>query len=369
MRALNRAKLLWSYLRRSPVTGGLPVEYIVETTAKCNLYCPMCPRETHPQPKEDMADTIFDRLVQDARSTGEHMMLIGLGEPLLDPKIFDRIEYCDKHGVSTLLSTNGVLLEGKNADKLLASKLEHVTFSFDGSRPESFEFYRKGAKFNRVRDNFIDFARRKHESGAKIQIVVQMVRLEKNWYEVDEFLDFWSKIPGVDQVRVKNDETNLLQPEGGHAPEDWKHPCHYLWRGPVYIKHNGDVYPCCQSYMLDGAPVGRVGEAPLQEIYDSPEMQRMRTLHAAGRGGEIDICAKCFTTIPHPLLVTGSLLLHGKWVRKALPAVERFVNLSKGGWIRKLLTPPSKTQPAAAAKPELVQITLPKPEPKQPVQN
>ncbi|MBS1832874.1 MAG: hypothetical protein JST65_09175, partial [Acidobacteria bacterium] len=99
-----------------------------------------------------------------------------------------------------------------------------------------------------------------------------------------------------------------------------------------------------------------------------PDMQRMRTLHAAGRGGEIDICAKCFTTIPHPLLVTGSLLLHGKWVRKALPAVERFVNLSKGGWIRKLLTPPSKTQPAAA-KPELVQITLPKPEPKQPVQN
>ena len=351
MRATNRARLLWAYLTRKPVTGGLPVEYIVETTAKCNLYCPMCPRETHKQPKEDMADEIFNRLVQDARSTGEHMMLIGLGEPLLDPKIFDRIEYCHKHNVSTLLSTNGVLLEGDNAEKLLQSKVEHITLSFDGSTRESFEYYRKGAKFDRVRDNFVRFAKRKHELGAKIQIVVQMIRLEKNWDEVDDFLKFWTAVPGVDQVRVKNDETNVLQPEGGHAPEDWKYPCHYLWRGPVYIKHNGDVYPCCQSYMLDGAPVGRIGDQPLEAIYDSPAMQHLRTMHTQGRAGEIDMCARCFTTIPHPLLVAGSLLFHGKWVRKLLPVVERFVNLSQRGFAKKLLTPPSKkTEP-------LVQIT------------
>jgi hypothetical protein len=47
MRAWNRARLLWGYLTRQTKLNGLPVEYIVETTAKCNLYCPMCPRETH----------------------------------------------------------------------------------------------------------------------------------------------------------------------------------------------------------------------------------------------------------------------------------------------------------------------------------
>ena len=342
MRASNRARLLWSYLMKKETTGGLPVEYIVETTAKCNLYCPMCPRETHKQPKEDMDDGVFERLVHDARTTGEHMMLIGLGEPLLDPKIFDRIAHCDKHGVSALISTNGVLLEGDAAEKLLHSKLEHITFSFDGSTKESFEFYRKGAKYERVRDNFVRFAKRKRELGLKMQIVVQMVRMEKNWNEVEDFMAFWQSVPGVDQVRVKNDETNVLQPEGGHAPEDWKHPCHYLWRGPVYVKHNGDVYPCCQSYMLDGAPVGRIGEQPLGEIYDGPAMRELRRKHAQGRAGEIEMCTKCFTTIPHPVLVAGSLLFHGKWVRKLLPMVERFVNLSKGGMAKKLLTPPSK---------------------------
>src|SRR5580704_18941351 len=107
MRFINRAKILWSYLTSSDRAPGLPVEYIVETTAKCNLYCPMCPRETHKQPKEDMPDEIFSRLVEESGSSAEHVMLIGLGEPFMDRKIFDRIEYCDRHKISTLLSTNG----------------------------------------------------------------------------------------------------------------------------------------------------------------------------------------------------------------------------------------------------------------------
>ena len=160
MRALNRAQLLWGYLRGKHRVAALPVEYIVETTAKCNIYCPMCPRETHKQPKEDMPDEIFDTLVREAGRSAEHMMLIGLGEPFLDRKIFDRIEYCDRHKVSTLLSTNGTLLDEDMTERLLATPLEHITLSFDGATKESFEFYRKGARFEKVRDNFVRFANR-----------------------------------------------------------------------------------------------------------------------------------------------------------------------------------------------------------------
>jgi radical SAM protein with 4Fe4S-binding SPASM domain len=350
MRWLNRARLLRGYLGKQSKLSGLPVEYIVETTAKCNLYCPMCPRETHIQPKEDMTDHIFERLVRESGRTAEHMMLIGLGEPFLDRKIFERIEYCERHNVSTLLSTNGTLLDDKASERLLATPLEHITLSFDGATKESFEFYRKGARFEKVRENFVRFARMKHERGSKMQIVVQMVRLEKNANEVDDFVRFWSQVPGVDQVRIKEDETNLLQPEAGHAANDWKHPCHYLWRGPMYVKQNGDVYPCCQSYMLDGAPVGNVGDRPLKEIWNSEEMQRMRRLHVTRRAGEIDICSRCLTTIPHPLLVAGSLLLHGRWVRKALPLIERLAYRYK--LPSRLLRRPAKD----AKRAELVQI-------------
>ena len=116
------------------------------------------------------------------------------------------------------------------------------------------------------------------------------------------------------------------------------------------MKHNGDVYPCCQSYMLDGRPIGNIGEEPLSEIWNSEEMQRLRKLHIAGRANEIDMCARCCTTIPHPLLVVGSLLLHGRTVRRWLPRIERLVYFSK--LPRGLLTPPKKTAP----EDELVQI-------------
>ncbi len=350
MRAWNRAKLLWAYLARRSKFNALPVEYIVETTAKCNIYCPMCPRETHKQPKADMPDDVFERLVSQAGDTAEHMMLIGLGEPFLDRKIFDRIEFCHEHTISTLLSTNGTLLDEKNAERLLATPLEQITLSFDGAKKETFEFYRKGAKFEIVRDNFVRFARMKNDRGSKLQVVVQMVRMERNAEEVQEFIEFWSRLPGVDQVRIKEDETNLMRPDAGHAAGDWKHPCHYLWRGAAYVKHNGDVYPCCQSYMMYGAPVGNIGAQALADIWNSDEMQRMRRLHVSGRAGEIDICARCCTTIPHAALVVGSLLLHGRTVRRLLPMVERLTYLSR--FPKSLLKPPR-----AAAQPEFVQIS------------
>ena len=58
-------------------------------------------------------------------------------------------------------------------------------------------------------------------------------------------------------------------------------------------------------------------------------MRRMRRMHLSGHAGEIDICARCCTTIPHPLLVAGSLMLHGRTVRRLLPLVERLVYFSK----------------------------------------
>jgi radical SAM protein with 4Fe4S-binding SPASM domain len=247
----------------------------------------------------------------------------------MDPQIFERIELCHRHSISTLLSTNGTFLDEAVSAKVLDSPLEQITLSFDGAKKETFEFFRKGAKFEKVRDNFVRFARMKHARRSRLQVVVQMVKMAANAAEVDDFLSFWSTVPGVDQVRIKADETNLMRPDAGHIAADWKHPCHYLWRGPMYIKQNGDVYPCCQSYMLDGRPVGTLASQSISEIWNSEEMQRMRQLHAEGRAGEIGVCSRCCTVIPHPLLVAGSLVFHGRTVRRALPLIERLVYLSR----------------------------------------
>jgi hypothetical protein len=104
----------------------------------------------------------------------------------------------------------------------------------------------------------------------------------------------------------------------------------------MYVKHDGRVFPCCQSYHLDGEPIGDLRDESLDEIFNSAKMRGLRRLHAEGRAGEIDMCARCSTAVPHPLLVAGSLALHGKWVRRALPLVEGLVYRAK---LSKLLTP------------------------------
>src|SRR3974390_1612573 len=134
----------------------------------------MSPREPHKQPKADMADAVFERLVREAGTTAEHMMLIGLGEPFMDKQIFERIEFCHRHSISTLLSTNGTFLDEETAARVLDSTLEQITLSFDGAKKETFEFYRKGAKFEKVRDNFVRFARMKGDRRSRLQVVVQM---------------------------------------------------------------------------------------------------------------------------------------------------------------------------------------------------
>ena len=90
------------------------------------------------------------------------------------------------------------------------------------------------------------------------------------------------------------------------------------------------------------------GNVIVEGTYRSPAFDAV--MASAHRRIEIDICSRCCTTIPHPLLVAGSLILHGKTVRKFLPWVERLVYFSK--LPSTLLKPPKKAAPAN----ELVQI-------------
>jgi radical SAM protein with 4Fe4S-binding SPASM domain len=175
--------------------------------------------------------------------------------------------------------------------------------------------------------------------------------MDGNRHEEEAFRRFWQSVPGVDLIRVKDDETNVLA--GPAAARSSGRRCHYLWRGALYVKHNGDVYPCCQSYMLDGEPVGNLARQSLPEIFNGEPMRRMRRLHAQRRAGEIGICARCCTAIPHAVLAAGSLLLHGRVVRALLPWVER--------WSRRLFGGRLLDTPVRPAPQPLVQILPPSP--------
>ena len=145
----------------------------------------------------------------------------------------------------------------------------------------------------------------------------------------------------MDQVRIKEDETNLMRPDAGHAAGDWKHPCHYLWRGPMYVKQNGDVYPCCQSYMLDGAPLGNLARAAagadLELRGDAARCAACTPPAAAAKWTSVRAAAPPFRI---PRWWPAACILHGRTVRRLLPVVERLAYFSK--LPRRLLRPPRR---------------------------
>ncbi len=324
----NRMSILRSYVAKKTVVHGGPKYFLLEATGKCNLFCPMCPRElVHFEPV-DIPLPLFKKVIDEARNFLEFTVPYGGGEPMLNPRIFEMIQFCRERHIRVGFSTNGTMNNPERNRKLLQAGLDYIIFAFDGATKESYEKYRKGAKFEEVRGKILEFLRMKQEMKANTFTIIQMVRLKDNAGEVGDFRKMWN-LPGVDQVRIKEDE---MQFEGVGIPRPQetpvrRNPCHYLWQGPVYIHHDGNVFPCC--YMWRGAPLGNANTQPVAEIWNNEKMQKLRQAHSDGRLDGYHDCVHCHAPRPRLPVILGSFVINGLAVRKLIPAIEKLALLFK----------------------------------------
>jgi len=323
----NRLGLLKSYvLRRARVPGG-PLSLAIESTAKCNLFCPMCPRENIYFPPKDMELSLFQKIIDEGKDFLEFAVPYGVGEPLLNPQIFEMIAYCRSVGVPSGISTNATILTEDASKKMIEAGLDYIIFAFDGATRETFETYRKGADFEKVRKNILTFLRVKREMKSNIFCIVQMVALKENRKEIPALIRMW-RVDGIDEIRIKKDEVHN---EGSAIPGDdttrpqMKHPCYLLWRGPMYIHYDGTVYPCC--YIYPDHPVGNVKKSSLREIWNSEKMIELREAHILGDLRGYKACQNCPAARPRLPVMLGSFLINTHTVRKAIPFFERMAQL------------------------------------------
>ena len=323
----NRLGLLKSYLlRKSRVPGG-PLSLAIESTAKCNLFCPMCPRENIYFPPKDMEISLFKKIIDEGKDFLEFAVPYGVGEPLLNPEIFDMIAYCRKVGVPCGISTNATILTTDASRKLIEAGLDYVIFAFDGATKETFETYRKGADFDKVRDNIHGFLRVKKELKSRIFCIVQMVALKDNRTEIPDLIRMW-RVDGIDEIRIKKDEVHnegsAIPGDSGNRPP-LRYPCYLLWRGPMYIHYDGTVYPCC--YIYPDSPIGNVKRSTLQEIWNSEGMVQLREAHVRRDLRDYKACQNCPAARPRLSVMLGSFLINTHTVRKAIPFFERMAQL------------------------------------------
>ena len=88
-RLRNRISLLKSYVLKQSFVSGGPLSLAIESTTRCNLFCPMCRRATTYFPPRDMDFYLFKKIIDECADYLEFAVPYGAGEPLLNPELLD----------------------------------------------------------------------------------------------------------------------------------------------------------------------------------------------------------------------------------------------------------------------------------------
>ena len=162
----------WEENPKHRVVGAFPIHLDIEATSACNLKCTMCPRTdmikggTFWKIQRFDFDT-YKRLIDEGVQNGLCSVKYNiLGEPTLNPRLIDMIQYAKQAGVlDVMFNTNATRLDEKLSRRLIASGLDQLFFSFDSPERGNFNRIRMGADFDTVLTNIKRFMDLRAEMG------------------------------------------------------------------------------------------------------------------------------------------------------------------------------------------------------------
>ena len=180
----------------------------LEVAAVCDLACPFCYRQYIATPDKIMSLKLARQLIDQASELNVPSMKFNWrGEPLLNPKLPEIIDYAKEKGIiETIINTNATKLDKTYSEKLIKSGLDLLIYSFDGGTKESYEKMRPGRfkknNFNEILENIKNFKLMKEKLGSKFpRTKIQMVLTSDTRNEQDKFFKLFKDI--VDEVSVK----------------------------------------------------------------------------------------------------------------------------------------------------------------------
>lgn len=130
---IRRASFLKAFDLSLELNKVMPPKFIVwDCTRRCNLNCEHCGAKKETYGKE-LSTAQVKQSIKKLRNYGiKHFVVTG-GEPLLRNDLFEIFSYAKKLGLKTGLSTNGILIDDKNAKKI-AAFFDSIQISLDGTR-------------------------------------------------------------------------------------------------------------------------------------------------------------------------------------------------------------------------------------------
>ncbi len=177
----------------------------IEPTARCNLSCTTCIRNTWHEDMGEMEIGVFDSLIDQLKEfkSLETIMFGGFGEPTYHKDILYMIKEAKSLGVRVEMTTNGTLLDEEFIKGLFESKIDTLWVSFDGTDEEVFDEVRKGASFISVIDRMQIFKKLSSTYDHEIEIGIAFVAMKSNVNEMGNLHKLIRRV-GAKKVSISN---------------------------------------------------------------------------------------------------------------------------------------------------------------------
>jgi len=294
-----------------PVVWAVPYTISIESTCLCNLKCPECPTGSGmiKREKKNLDLLIYQKFIDEIKTTTLHLLLYFQGEPFVNRDIFDMIKYASERKIFTVISTNGQFLDTEMNKKIIQSGLNRLIISVDGTDQVTFEKYRVGGDLNRILEGTKDLnALKKISKKRSPEIIFQFLVFRHNETQVSSIKRL-GKISGADRIWIKsaqiiNPDTAgdiiPLNPEYSRYFFDdkgdikiksrLKNQCKRLWRTCV-VTTDGYILPCCFDKEAK-YKMANLKEKELSEIWKNESYMKFRNDVLNNRRG-IEICNNC----------------------------------------------------------------------------
>ena len=290
--------LLESLPEEKPITRLYHPEVRYEPTDHCNATCIMCPRDKHEHGREHgiMDQAKYEKSVDEVVSLGaERIVLVGFGEPLLDKRLEDKMAYAKSKGMSTYIITNGSVLTGLRARRIIEAGLDEMRVSFYGMHRESYNAVMQGLEYEKTRQGLLSFLALRDEMKSPMKVQLSYLVLPENEADTQAFKEYWE--PRVDAIEIWKPH-NFGDGRDYRERADCKTSCGRPDNGPLQIQWNGEIIPCCYDYN-NQIVLGNAFEQPVLEILNSPKYRLLRYAHRQGKFSMFPYCDQCDQLLPH----------------------------------------------------------------------
>jgi len=316
---MNKALIKLSTKLRIGAGLGLPSEISIETSTSCNLKCKGCPTglDQLNRPPGAMSGELFKNIVENNRRDFRYFDLIFpflYGEPLLNKNIIKHLKKlrgASRKYTRIELHTNGNFKNSRPAAReLLATGVDLISISIDGTDKASYESFRTGGDFDLVCEFTRNLTAAREEMDlSRPEIVIQMILTKYSEDKMEDFKKLKTEL-GADRYLFKSffhEFTHLSEKEASLVAPSKKelvltrekkeemikrknNLCGWPYRS-LTIMRNGSLAPCCVDSNAALVAGLNISDSTVRKVWNSPKYKKFRRDMLRGK---IKMCNRCF---------------------------------------------------------------------------